>query len=54
MSDATLLLFGCAVSFIAAAGAYVALRERYLEHENAPEEAPVVAAVPVRPAAQHR
>ena len=27
MSDSTLLLFGCVVSFIAAAGAYVYLRE---------------------------
>lgn len=30
MSDANLLTFGCAMFFIAAAGAYVALRERYL------------------------
>ena len=30
MSDLTLLTFGCAITFLAAAGAYVALREQYL------------------------
>jgi|MudIll2142460700_1097286.scaffolds.fasta_scaffold777043_2 peptidoglycan/LPS O-acetylase OafA/YrhL len=29
MSELNLLLFGCAVSFIAAAGAYTYVRERY-------------------------
>ncbi len=33
MSDEALLLFGCVVSFIALAGAYVALRVRFLDHE---------------------
>lgn len=31
MSDSFLLVYGCAVTFIAFAGAYVALRERYLD-----------------------
>ena len=30
MNDADLLVFGCAVSFIALAGCYVFLRERYM------------------------
>ena len=30
MNDLTLLTFGCAITFLSAAGAYVALRERYL------------------------
>jgi hypothetical protein len=48
MTDVDLLVFGCAVSFIAVAGAYVALRERYLAHENAvAEEEPATAPVPV-------
>jgi hypothetical protein len=29
MSDQVLLVFGCAVSFIALGGAYVAVRERF-------------------------
>lgn len=29
MSDSTLLVFGCTVSFIVVAGAYVYLRERF-------------------------
>ena len=33
MSDEALLLFGCVVSFIALAGAYVALRVRFLHPE---------------------
>lgn len=32
MSDRDLLIFGCLVSFIAVAGAYVLLRERFLAH----------------------
>jgi hypothetical protein len=49
MTDVDLLVFGCTVSFIAVAGAYVALRERYLAHENAEEEQePATAPVPVR------
>jgi hypothetical protein len=39
VSDGNLLIFGCAVTFIAVAGAYVYLRERYMEHER-PREAP--------------
>ena len=31
MNDADLLAFGCAVSFIVAAGTYVYLRERFME-----------------------
>ena len=33
MSDEALLLFGCTVSFIALAGAYVGLRHRFLDHD---------------------
>jgi hypothetical protein len=46
MSDGNLLIFGCAVLFVALAGAYVFLRERLAEHsENevgapAPERSP--------------
>ena len=29
MSEATLLIFGCAVTFIAVAGAYLVIRESY-------------------------
>ena len=34
MSDANLLIFGCAVTFIAIAGAYVYLRERFTGQEQ--------------------
>jgi hypothetical protein len=34
MSDANLLIFGCAVSFIAVAGAYAYVRERFLASEQ--------------------
>lgn len=34
MSDVALLIFGCGVSFIAVAGAYIYLREAYEEHER--------------------
>ena len=44
MNDGNLLVFGCAVSFIALAGAYVYLRERFRAHvEENPR--PVKAAV---------
>lgn len=33
MSEINLLIFGCAVSFIAAGGAYTYIRERYLESD---------------------
>jgi len=33
MSDVSLLAFGCAVSFIAVAGAYVHLRESWMAEE---------------------
>jgi hypothetical protein len=38
MTDLNLLLFGCVVSFIAAAGAYIYLRECFTEGEP-PREA---------------
>ena len=34
MSDANLLVFGCAVSFIALAGAYSYIRERFTSSEQ--------------------
>lgn len=34
MTDGNLLAFGCAVSFLVLAGAYVFLRERYEEHSR--------------------
>ena len=37
MNDANLLVFGCAVSFIALAGAYVFIRERFTEGQRQPE-----------------
>lgn len=33
MSEINLLLFGCGVTFIAVGGAYIYIRERYLESE---------------------
>lgn len=51
MSDEALLLFGCIVSFIALAGAYVALRVRFLDHEVDPGASetgePILARQPV-------
>jgi hypothetical protein len=44
MSDEALLLFGCTVSFIALAGAYVGLRHRFLDRDDDP----AVAEGPVR------
>ena len=41
MSDANLLVFGCAVSMIAAAGIYVYLRERFTADQRQAE--PVMA-----------
>jgi hypothetical protein len=42
MNDGNLLVFGCAVSFIALAGAYVYLRERFhaghVERKSRPVE----------------
>ena len=35
MTDGTLLGFGCAVSFIVVAGAYVYVRERFTEAQRA-------------------
>ena len=37
MTDIDLLLFGCAITFIAAAGAYVYVRERFV-YSNPKEE----------------
>lgn len=34
MSDLTLLMFGCAITFIGVAGAYVFIRERYEADER--------------------
>ena len=34
MSDLTILLYGCAVTFIAGAGAYVILRERFMGQDS--------------------
>ncbi len=48
MTDLDILLFGCAVSFIAAAGAYVFLRERYMASERQEERRRAVVRV-VRP-----
>jgi hypothetical protein len=36
MSDANLLIFGCAVTFIAVAGAYVYLRESFVGQQVSP------------------
>lgn len=51
MSDETLLLFGCTVSFIALAGAYVGLRYRFLDHDDDPQladpPAPLAPGTPV-------
>ena len=41
MSDVNLLMFGCAISFIAVAGAYVYLRERFLVREQQRESVPI-------------
>lgn len=38
MNDIDILVFGCTVTFIAIAGAYVILRERFLEHRPASVE----------------
>ena len=38
MSDIDLLLFGCAISFIALAGFYVYARERFVYSEDARRE----------------
>jgi hypothetical protein len=46
MSDETLLLLGCAVSFLALAGAYVGVRERFLERAIARNERRLRAPVP--------
>lgn len=37
MSDGSLLVFGCGVSFVALAGIYVFLRERWSAHAEARE-----------------
>jgi hypothetical protein len=54
MTDVHLLVFGCAVSFIAVSGAYVALRERYLAHENSAEEDRSGSQAPVPVSAERR
>lgn len=46
MSDETLLLFGCTVSFIALAGAYVGLRHRFLDRTVEPKVADDPAPMP--------
>ena len=38
MSDVNLLLFGCAVSFISAAGAYVYIRESFTSQAKPVEQ----------------
>ncbi len=50
MSDIDLLLFGCAISFIALAGFYVYARERFVYSEDARREPEpqLVRAEPVR------
>ena len=40
MSDLHLLVFGCAVSFIAVAGAYAFIREPYTGARRSPEPEP--------------
>ena len=48
MNDIDLLIFGCAITFIAAAGAYVYIRERFVysspkeETEKQAQEAPAL------------
>ena len=53
MTDGNLLVFGCAVTFVALAGAYVYLRERYEARQE--RRAPVARREeqrrPLRPAA---
>jgi len=47
MSDGNLLAFGCGVLMLALAGAYVALRARFWEHESGePETVPVLVSGP--------
>jgi hypothetical protein len=57
MSDVNLLMFGCAVSMIAAAGIYVYLRERFTDDQRKldlvkaePEQAKESAQRPLRKA----
>ena len=50
MTDLDLLLFGCVVSFVAVAGAYVYLRERYDVHERQAEPADAPTARPAEAA----
>ena len=38
MSDVNLLVFGCVVSFIGVAGAYVYVRESFMAAEESPRE----------------
>jgi hypothetical protein len=40
MSEINLLIFGCAVSFIAVAGAYLYLREGFTDEARSRESAP--------------
>ena len=47
MSDANLLVFGCAVSFIAVSGAYLIVRERFQSAESGERVEPLREAVPV-------
>ncbi len=47
MSDLHLLLFGCVVSFIAAAGAYVYIRE-FFTMEEQPSDLPAQSQDPVK------
>jgi hypothetical protein len=48
MSDVNLLVFGCAVSFIASAGAYAYIRERFTSSEQ-PERVELAETKPVQP-----
>lgn len=50
MTDIDLLMFGCAISFIALGGFYVYARERFVYTEEARERQPV----PVRAQRQTR
>ena len=44
MSEVNLLAFGCVVSFIGAAGAYVYIREAYMASDEPPREQEVQSA----------
>ncbi len=54
MSDASLLIFGCAVTFTAAAGAYIAARASYDRHFERRVEHEPVRLKPARPRTARR